>query len=136
VTDIIPANIEPKAAPKRRISKKLRHAVLLWLTGKAATRKDAAAKANLNETYFNKALKTPAVQVFVREWAERNIDDATLMASKRLGELVRASSEHVSLKCSLRLAENAGLIRPSADSPSGVHVHGDMQAVYAPDIKS
>jgi hypothetical protein len=109
----LPALSTPKPVQKPRISKRLRLAIDLWLTGKAGTRKDAAAKAKLSETYFCKALKKPAVQSFLRARAEQNITDATLRASSRVGELLDGSSEHVAGKVALRLLESEKLIAPA-----------------------
>jgi hypothetical protein len=116
MNSLLPASSASKPVQKPRLSKRLRQAIVLWLTGKAGTRKDAAAKAKLSETYFCKALKRPAAQSFVREWAEQNIADATLRACSRLRELLDGDSEHVAAKVALRLAENAKLLCPGNQS--------------------
>ena len=102
----------PKHARKPRLSKKLKRAIDLWLSGKARTRKEAAAKAGLSEDYFGRALKRTAARSFISDRAHQNISDATLRASSRVLELLDGESEHVAAKVGLRLLESEKLIAP------------------------
>jgi hypothetical protein len=127
MNDLVPANSERKPVQKPRISKRLKRALDLWLTGKVGDRKTAAEKAGLTAEYFCRALKKPHVMVVCRTWAEDNIGVATLRASSRVRELLDGESEHVAGKVALRLLESERLIAPAGvQSGPVIHAHGPL----------
>jgi predicted DNA-binding transcriptional regulator AlpA len=131
MNSIVPASNAPKPVKTRRLSKRLRQAIVLWLTGKAGTRKDAASKAKLSEAYFCKALKRPAAQSFVREWAEQNVSEATLRASALLTDLLDPNrSAHVAARTALRLLESEKLISPAGVPGVAVQINNGVRAGY------
>jgi len=84
------------ATRERRISAKLRQAIDLLLSGECATKKAAAARANLSPEHLSRSLREPHVQVFIESRVRETIAGAQMKAARVLEELLESGrSEHV-----------------------------------------
>lgn len=121
---LAPASVQrapaaPKAVKPLRISPKLRHAIELIETGECETQKAAAARAGISQEWLCKALGKSSIQAFIAERTRRTISTAGLAAAGgRLVQLIRASSEHVSLDASKHVLAIAGITPPDTRGPS------------------
>lgn len=128
-----PASPQPAAKEKKhRISKRIRQAIELIVTGECKTIKAAAARSNLHPDYLCRELKKPQIRVFCEQRSRENLAMGTMRASARLVELLDASSEHVSLDASRHTLGIAG-IKPAADAQVSVNI--DIKAGYVIDLR-
>lgn len=123
----------PKERRERPLSPKVRQAIALLATRKAATQKAAAEAVGLREDSLCKALKRPSAQVFMAQRARETIAMAAGRASERVVELLDASSEHVSLDASKHVLAIAN-IRPPEDG-RGVQVNVGVSVGYVLDLR-
>lgn len=94
-TAVTPLNAAP-AERERRISAKLRQAIDLLLSGECATKKAAAARANLSPEHLSRSFREPHVRVFIERRVTETIAGAQMKAARVLEELLESGkSEHV-----------------------------------------
>lgn len=139
-----PAPSVPKPVKSRPLSRRVRQAIDLLATRKAATQKAAAEAAGLHPDSLCRALRTSAAQVFLEQRARQTIAVASARASERMVELVDASSEHVSLDAAKHILA-IGNIRPPdtsqplvniAITPGYVVKLRHVEEAIAPDIRT
>jgi hypothetical protein len=124
----VPALAEPTSAAtpaitkkKDRISPRIKRAIDLLVTGECKFQKDAAAAVGMTQEHLCRELKKPHIGAFADQRARETIASLKLRATGRLGELIRAASEHVSLDATKHTLAIAG-IRPPSDSQVNVNV--------------
>lgn len=112
--DISAGKTVTKANSKRkpRISKKIKHAIDLLLSGECKTQKAAAIRANLTPDHFSRTLNKPHVREFVAQKVRKNIADLSIRASSRLMELMESSSDQVSKDVALKVLAIEGIREP------------------------
>lgn len=103
------------------IPRKVRHALNLMFRGECKDIKAAAAQANLSREHLSRSLRMPHVQAFIARESRKTIAEHTIRASARIGELVDAASEHVSLDASKHVLAIEG-IRPPDQGQVSVNV--------------
>jgi hypothetical protein len=128
-----PAELANKPPPQPRISAKLRKALLFLEDGTCATQRAAALRAGCTESQLSRQLQTPQIQAFLAQRRALNIARGTLRASARIGNLVDAESEHVSLHASRLLLETSGDLKSSAGGVN-VSINNTVQAGYVIDL--
>jgi hypothetical protein len=119
---------------EKRISKRLRQAIVLLESGECKTQKAAAERAGLNDQYLSRALGQVEIQAFIARQRARNIARGTLRASARIADLVDAQSEHVAMHASRLLLETSGDLRSSAPGGVNVQINNNVQAGYVIDL--
>lgn len=120
VTDeALKAPVPDKLKP---VPRKVRHALDLMLRGECKDIKAAAAQANLSREHLSRSLRMPHVQAFIARKSRETIAQHTIRASARIGELMDASSEHVSLDASKHVLAIEG-IRPPDQAQGYVNVN-------------
>jgi hypothetical protein len=123
----------PKPGRKPRISPRVRRAIQLIVTGECKTQKDAAAKVGITPQWLCEQLKKPAAEVFYEEQSRQTISRAKMRASRRLEELLDASSEHVSLDASKHVLSIAG-IAPAAQG-TNINITNNLLPGYVIDMR-
>lgn len=126
------APVPAKQTRERTLSRRVRRAIDLIATRKAATQKAAADAVGLHPDSLCRALRTTAAQVFLEQRARQTIAVASARASERMVELVDASSEHVSLDAAKHVLA-IGNIRPP-ESGSHVSVNVGVSVGYVIDL--
>ena len=87
---------EPKSAKTRVVSRRVRHAIDLMISGQAKTQKDAAEKAGLTRERFCRALKESHVQEYLGAQTRVLLAQSQAPAAATLMTLLeQAKSEHV-----------------------------------------
>lgn len=115
-----PAAIPPKQRKERLPSKRMQQCLILLAT-KGVNQTEAAKLSGMSVFHLSRELKKPAIQAFIARKSRENVQLHTLRASVRIGELVDAQSEHVSLDASKHVLAIEG-IRPPNDSQVSVNV--------------
>lgn len=115
--DLAPVLVDPRMLDGRngkpkRISKKMREAVSLILTGEVATMKAAAERTGLAPTYLRRALRLPHVGAYVETRTRETLSEGKMLATSRLISLIHAKSEHVSLDASVTTLGINGIAPP------------------------
>lgn len=110
----IPDKIKP-------IPRKVRHALSLMFRGECRDIKAAAQQANLSREHLSRSLRMPHIQAFIARESRKTIAEHTIRASARIGELIDAESEHVSLDASKHVLAIDG-IKPPNDGQVSVNV--------------
>ncbi|MCK1585473.1 hypothetical protein IVB03_39455 [Bradyrhizobium sp. 168] len=111
----------PPPDKKKPIPKKVRHALNLMFRGECRDIKAAAEQAKLSREHLSRSLRMPHVQAFIASESRKTIAQHAIRAAARMGELVDASSEHVSLDASKHVLAIEG-IRPPDQSQVNVNV--------------
>lgn len=122
-----------KVAIERPLSRKVRRALDLLATRKAATQKAAAEAVGLHPESLSRALSKSSARVFLEQRARQTIAVASARASERIVELVDASSEHVSLDAAKHVLA-IGNIRPP-ENGSHVSVNVGVSVGYVLDLR-
>jgi hypothetical protein len=91
----LPALSEPKSSRKRTVSRRVRHACDLLITGECKTITAAAKRAGLSREHLSRTLRSPHGQVFWTQRAVETIRAAAPIAAQRLVSLLHGASEHV-----------------------------------------
>jgi len=110
----VPDKIKP-------IPRKVRHALNLMFRGECRDIKAAAAQAKMSREHLSRSLRMPHIQAFIARESRKTIAEHSIRAASRLGELVDASSEHVSLDASKHVLAIEG-IRPPDQGQVSVNV--------------
>jgi hypothetical protein len=116
---------------KQRITKRIRAAVEAITSGDAKNITEAAEKAGITRQHLSTELSKPHIAEFLRQKAARVVAIAAGRASARMGELIDAHSEHVSLDASVRTLAIAG-IAPAAQP--NINLNIEMRAGYVIDL--
>ena len=115
------ATIPNSAEPVRdhRISKRIRHAIDLLVSGQTKYLKDAATQAGLSREHLSRALRKPHIETFVAQCIRRNIAGAQMKASAVLERLMTdGRSEHVKRDAAEYFLGLAGYVVQQNASPS------------------
>lgn len=116
----------------RPVPKKVRTACDAIVSGHAKTVTDAAAHAGISREYLSRQLSKPHVAEYLRQKAARTVAIASGRASARIGELIDASSEHVSFDASRHVLAIAG-IKPAADPNVSLNI--ELKAGWVIDLR-
>jgi hypothetical protein len=82
--------------PARRISKKIRNAVVLLVSGECRTVKAAAERVKLSRSHLSRSLHEPHIRAFAERELAKTIGTAQLRAASVMANLMdSARSEHV-----------------------------------------
>lgn len=122
-----------KSAKKRRLSPRVRRAIEALVTGECKTQKDAAALAGMSAEWLCTQLKKPEAEVFYEERSRQTIARAKMRASRRLEELLDASSEHVSLDASKHVLAIGG-IKP-IEQGTNINITNNIAPGYVIDMR-
>lgn len=96
MNSIAPIQNSDKPMPARKISKRVRHAVDLLVTGRARTQVDAATQAGLSRERLCRALREDHVQGYLEQAVKRTLATSRAPAAATLLRLLtEAKSEHV-----------------------------------------
>src|ERR1019366_834589 len=117
--------------PPRRISKKVRRAIDLMVTGDCKKICDAAAKVGLARESLSRALSTPHVAEHLRQKVLRHLAIHAARAGATKTELLDSANELVRDRASSFVLSLAG-IQP-ATNPS-ISVNLDIRAGYVIDL--
>jgi hypothetical protein len=123
----------PKPGRKPRISPRVKRAIELMVTGECKTQKDAAAKAGITPEHLCNELKKPQAEVFYEQRSRETISRAKMRASRRLEELLDASSEHVSLDASKHVLSIAGIA--PASTGTNISITNNIAPGYVIDMR-
>jgi hypothetical protein len=126
-----PAPIVPPDAPKR-ISKKVRAAIDLMVTGDCKKIIEAAAKVGLARESLSRALSTPHVAEHLRQKVLRHLAIAAARAGAVKGELLDSDSEITRDRASTFVLGLAGIA--PASTPS-VSLNIEVKAGYVIDLR-
>jgi hypothetical protein len=111
-------NTEPKPAKTRKVSRRVRHAVDLIISGEARTQKDAAAKAGLTRERFCRALKESHVIEYLDGQTRVLLAQSRAPAAATLMKLLeQARSEHVRKDVAVTLLGYGGIHATAAGGP-------------------
>lgn len=123
--EVIPERslVDKRTGKPKRISKRIKDAIRLLLHGECKQVTTAAERVGMTRSHLSNMLSAPHVQVFIAQERARTIANASLRAAARLGELVDASSEHVSLDASKHVLSIQGVAPPERGAgPVNVNV--------------
>ena len=118
---IDPRRIDRRTGRPKRISRAVRKAIDLLLTGAVTTQQAAAERVGLNDKHLSRAFKQPHVRDHIDDRTRAYLSEGKLVAGARLLELVRANSEHVSFDASRHVLAISN-IRPPDAPPSALNV--------------
>lgn len=138
--DGLPALVDPRMLDGRngkpkRISKKMREAVSLILTGEVTTMKAAAERIGLAPKYLRRALRLPHVGAYVETRTRETLSEGKLLATSRLISLIHAKSEHVSLDASVTTLGINGITPPERGGTNiNLQINNGISAGYVIDL--
>jgi hypothetical protein len=128
----ISAKTEPNAAKPRRISKRLRQAIDLLVTGECKTQKAAAERLKLAPETLSRALREHHVLSYIEQQTRVVLSRSQAPAAATLIRLATdAASEHVQKDAAIHLLAMAGH-KPKADAQVSVNI--DIKAGYVIDL--
>jgi hypothetical protein len=115
----------PAEPTERRISKRVRHACELLLSGECKTIKAAAHRANLSREHLSKSLRLPHVQAFISRQGSLTVATAQMRANTVLQSLMdEGKSEHVRKDVARYFMELAGyVVQHNAAPATQVNLH-------------
>jgi hypothetical protein len=109
---------QPKPVRERKISKRVRHAIDLLVSGRARTQVDAATQAGLTRERLCRALKENHVQGCLELAVKRQLASSQAPAAATLLRLLaEAKSEHVMKDCATTLLGYSGYHATSDRGP-------------------
>lgn len=112
MSDINPVDDIEEGGGKRRISRRLSHAIDLLISGKAATQAAAAEQAGLTREHFNRALKEPHVRAFVTRRTSEMLVGLVPKALATLARTLDSGNSQAALNASLVILKQFGVIAP------------------------
>lgn len=122
------ALIDKRTGKPKRVSKQVKQLIRLILSGECTTAKAAAERVGISADWARASMALPHVQVFITEERRRTIAQASLRAAARVGELIDAESEHVSLQASQHVLAIEGISPP--ERGNGVQVNVNVTPGY------
>lgn len=123
-------NVElPRKAP--RISKRLKQAIDLLLSGTCRTQKAACERIGFDAAHLSRSLRLPHVQAFIARETRSTLASAQAPAAATLIGLLDAKSENVQAAVAERLLAIAGHV---PDNTTRVAVSVDVRAGYVIDL--
>lgn len=130
------ALIDKRSGRPKVVSKKMRTAIALLLSGECRSLKAAAGhpRVQLSRERLSKAFREPHVAAFVREQTTRQLAAGTTIAAARMLELVNAKSEHVSLDAATRVLAIDGVMPPENRPNLNVNVGVGVSVGYVIDL--
>ena len=112
---LAPIEHEPKPAKPRKVTRRVRHAIDLMISGQAKTQREAAEKAGLTRERFCRALKESHVIEYLDQQTRVLLAQSRAPAAAQLMTLLQqARSEHVRKDVAVTLL-----------GYSGIHATGD-----------
>jgi hypothetical protein len=109
----------PKTPPKRRVSKRVRQAIDLLVTGQCRTQKQAAEKVRMSPEALCRALKRQPERALVEQRVSETIAGAKMKAGAVLEKLMLdGKSEHVRRDVAQYFNELAGYVVQKNAAPS------------------
>lgn len=127
-----PSEIAPKPAKPRKISKRLRQAIDLLVTGECKTQKAAAERMNFAPETLSRALRASHVIAYIEQQTRVALARSQAPAAATLIRLATdAASEHVQKDAAIHLLAMAGH-KPKADAQVSVNI--DIKAGYVIDL--
>jgi hypothetical protein len=123
----------PKSGKRVRLSPRVRRAIELIVTGECKTQKAAAEQVGITPEHLCHELKKPQAEVFYEQRSRETISRAKMRASRRLEELLDASSEHVSLDASKHVLAIAG-IKP-VEQGTNISIINNVAPGYVIDMR-
>lgn len=135
VPDVLDGNelVHKRTGKPLRIPKRVKTAILAILSGAAKNATIAAEQVGLSREHLSRMINRPHVQVFIAEERRRTIAQASLRAAARLGDLIDAESEHVSLQASQHVLAIEGISPPS--ERHGVQVNVNVTPGYVVKLR-
>jgi hypothetical protein len=116
-----PSPLADATAPAKRISKRVRRAIDLMVSGDCKQIKEAAEKVGLARESLSRALSAPHVAEHLRQKVLRHLAIAAARAGAVKGELLDSDSEIVRDRASSFVLGLAG-IRPEAEPSINVNI--------------
>jgi hypothetical protein len=116
----------PAQAP--RISKQVRRAIELLLSGACSTQTAAAERVGISREHLSRQLSRDHVQVFIAREVRRRIGSASMPAAARMVALLHATSEHVSLDAARTILALNGIQAPQTGH--SINIRNDVQVGY------
>lgn len=117
---------DQRTGKPKRVPKRVQQAITAILDGSAKNATIAAQQVGLSKEHLSRMLNKAHVQVFIASERRRTIAQASLRAAGRLGELIDAASEHVSLDASKHVLAIEGI----SPKQQGVSVDVNIKAGY------
>jgi hypothetical protein len=114
---LITEHPQAKTVRERPISKRLRQAIRLVLSGECATQKAAAMRVGITPEWFSKALRKDKIRAFCENETRRTIEAGQMPAAARLLKLLDARSEHVQFDASRHLLALNSITPPERGAP-------------------
>lgn len=128
----IPPQTDLNADKPRKISKRLRQAIDLLVTGECKTQKAAAERLKLAPETLSRALREHHVLAYVEQQTRVALTRSQAPAAATLIRLATdAASEHVQKDAAIHLLAMAGH-KPKADAQVSVNI--DIKAGYVIDL--
>ena len=121
----------PLPAKAPRISRKLRTAVRLLLTGECTTQTAAAERVGMSRTHLSRSLAAPHIVALIARETRAHLATAQAPAAATLVSLLEAQSETVRAQVAERLLAIAG---HAPDNATRVSVSVDVRAGYVIDL--
>lgn len=106
----------PNLAKKPRMSRKLYHALDMYISGSAKTQQEAADKAGLSREHFCRALKLPHVQAFIVRRTGELLAGLLPKVYRALDMVLDGDNKAAALQGAVTLFRQYGLI--TADAPT------------------
>jgi hypothetical protein len=103
---------EQKTDATPRIPRRIREAINLLITGRAATQRAAAKQVGLSEQHLSRMLHRPQIQAFLASETRKSIASAQAPAAGTLIGLLQADSEHVRKDVAIHVLKVAGISPP------------------------
>jgi len=115
-----------KAAPKRRISKRLDQALDLLIDGTCRTQKAAAERVGLAPESLSRALKRHETRLLIEQKIENRVGSAKLKAASVLESIMMdGKSEHARKDIATWLLELQGYVVRKDAAPT-LHIHNSI----------
>ena len=133
LTDSKVVTATPRYVKAARIPPRIRRAIDALVFGEAKTQKDAAALAGMNADHLCRQLKNPQIEAFYEQRVRQSISRMRMRAGARIGELLDAASEHVSLDAAKHVLAIGG-IEPARSGGISVNINNNIAAGYVVDL--
>lgn len=121
---------DQRTGKPKRVPKRVQQAITAILDGSAKNATIAAERVGLSKEHLSRMLNKAHVQVFIAQERRRTIAHASLRAAARIGELVDAASEHVSLDASKHVLAIEGI----SPQEKGIQVNVNVRAGFVIDL--
>jgi hypothetical protein len=96
----------------RRVPAKVRRMVALILDGTCTSITAASERAGLSRTYASRMLRAPHCRAWIETQINSTLDETAILGAGRLRELIRSTSDHVSMDATKFSLALSGRIPP------------------------